>query len=147
MGEVFLTMSINTFVYPYPISIFIISRLGMTVEQFCELHGYKQSTVASWVTRNRAVKTLPCDFLYCLSLSSGWSMDGVYRHLLVLEEKFLKSMDPKKKKEQSPPRINPQNQKQSCNQNSLFVDPKLATPVIEKNKKKESKGIRPGKMR
>lgn len=70
------------------------------VEQFCELHGYKQSTVASWVTRNRAVKTLPCDFLYCLSLSSGWSMDGVYRHLLVLEEKFLKSMDPKKKKEQ-----------------------------------------------
>ncbi|EGP4902735.1 type III secretion system protein PrgN [Enterococcus faecalis] len=93
-------MSINTFVYPYPINVFIISRLGMTVEQFCELHGYKQSTVASWVTRNRTVKTLPCDFLYCLSLSSGWSMDGVYRHLLVLEEKFLKSMDPKKKKEQ-----------------------------------------------
>ena len=86
--EVFLTMSINTFVYPYPINVFIISRLGMTVEQFCELHGYKQSTVASWVTRNRAVKTLPCDFLYCLSLSSGWSMDGVYRHLLVLEEKI-----------------------------------------------------------
>ena len=54
---------------------------------------------------------------------------------------------PKKKKEQSPPRINPQNLKQSYNQNSLFVDPKLATPVIEKNKKKESKGIRPGKMR
>ena len=82
-------MSINTFVYPYPINVFIISRLGMTVEQFCELHGYKQSTVASWVTRNRAVKTLPCDFLYCLSLSSGWSMDDVYRHLLVLEEFFL----------------------------------------------------------
>ena len=98
--EVFLTMSINTFVYPYPINVFIISRLGMTVEQFCELHGYKQSTVASWVTRNRTVKTLPCDFLYCLSLSSGWSMDDVYRHLLVLEEKFLKSINPKKKKEQ-----------------------------------------------
>ncbi|MGH1788212.1 type III secretion system protein PrgN, partial [Enterococcus casseliflavus] len=46
------------------------------------------------------VKTLPCDFLYCLSLSSGWSMDDVYRHLLVLEERFLKSIDPKKKKEQ-----------------------------------------------
>lgn len=27
-------------------------------------------------------------------------MDDVYRHLLVLEERFLKSMDPKKKKEQ-----------------------------------------------
>jgi len=71
----------------------------MTVEQFCELHGYKQSTVASWVT-NRTVKTLPYDFLYCLSLSSGWSMDDVYRHLLVLEEKFLKSINPKKEKEQ-----------------------------------------------
>jgi hypothetical protein len=44
-------------------------------------------------------------------------------------------------------RLDHQNQKQSCNQNSLFVDPKLVTPVIEKNKKKESKGIRPGKMR
>ena len=83
--KVFLTISINTFVYSYPINVFIISRLGLTVEQFCELHGYKQSTVASWVTRNRAVKTLSCDFLYCLSLSSGWSMDDVYRHLLVLE--------------------------------------------------------------
>ena len=51
-------MSINTFVYPYPINVFIISRLGMTVEQFCELHGYKQSTVASWVTRNRTVKNV-----------------------------------------------------------------------------------------
>ncbi len=38
-------MSINTFVYPYPINVFIISQLGLTVEQFCELHGYKQSTV------------------------------------------------------------------------------------------------------
>jgi hypothetical protein len=27
-------------------------------------------------------------------------MDDVYRHLLVLEEKFLKSINPKKEKEQ-----------------------------------------------
>ena len=69
-------MSINTFVYPYPINVFIISRLGMTVEQFCELHGYKQSTVASWVTRNRTVKTLPCDFCIVLVfLQAGrWMM-------------------------------------------------------------------------
>lgn len=93
-------MKLNTFVYPHPVNVFIIRQLGITVEQFCELHGYKQGTVASWVTRNRTVKTLPCDFLYCLSLSSGWAMDDVYRHLLVLEERFLKSIDPKKKKEQ-----------------------------------------------
>ncbi|MEC5317202.1 type III secretion system protein PrgN [Enterococcus casseliflavus] len=92
-------MSVNTYVYPHPVNVFIISRLGLSVEEFCELHNYKQSTVASWVTRNRAVKALTCDFIYSLSLSSGLSMDDVYRHLLVLEEKFLKSIKPKKKKQ------------------------------------------------
>ena len=91
-------MSINTFVYPYPINVFIISRLGMTVEQFCELHGYKQSTVASWVTRNRSVKAIPCDFLYSLSLAASLPMDHVYKDLLQLEEQFLLSIDPKKEK-------------------------------------------------
>ncbi|SFE58980.1 hypothetical protein SAMN04487887_11829 [Enterococcus casseliflavus] len=93
-------MSVNTFVYPYPVSVFIIKQLGMSVEEFCELHDYKQSTVATWSYRNRPVGLLPCDFLYCLSLSAGWSMDDVYRHLLLLEERFLKSIVPKKKKEQ-----------------------------------------------
>lgn len=94
------SMSVNTFVYPYPVSVFIIKQLGMSVEEFCELHDYKQSTVATWSYRNRPVGLLPCDFLYCLSLSAGWSMDDVFRHLLLLEERFLKSIVPKKKKEQ-----------------------------------------------
>ncbi|MGM0209193.1 hypothetical protein IGI96_003717 [Enterococcus sp. DIV0421] len=93
-------MSVNTFVYPYPVSVFVIRQLGITVEEFCELHNYKQSTVATWSYRNRPVGLLPCDFLYCLSLSSGWSMDKVYEQLLFLEEEFQKSMMPKKKKEQ-----------------------------------------------
>ena len=83
-------MGVNTFVYPYPVSVFIIQRLGMTVEEFC--------TVATWAYRNRPVKVLPCDFLYCLSLASGLSMDNVYQDLLLLEEKFLQSLDPKKEK-------------------------------------------------
>lgn len=91
-------MSVNTFVYPYPVSVFIIKQLGMSVEEFCELHDYKQSTVATWSYRNRPVGLLPCDFLYCLSLSAGWSMDMVYKELLLLEEQFLLSIDPKKKK-------------------------------------------------
>lgn len=99
MKEDLLTMSVNTYVYPYPINVFIIGGLGMTVEQFCEIHDYRQSTVASWVTRNRSVATLPCDFLYCLSLSSGQSMGSVYDELLALEDKFLKGLNPKKKKE------------------------------------------------
>lgn len=91
-------MSVNTFVYPYPINVFVIRQLGMSVEEFCELHDYKQSTVATWSYRNRPVSLLPCDFLYCLSLSSGWSMDKVYRELLVLEEIYLESLNPKKEK-------------------------------------------------
>lgn len=91
-------MSVNTYVYPHPVNVFIINRLGISVEQFCELHDYRQSTVASWVTRNRTVRTLPCDFLYCLGLSSGLSMDKVYRELLVLEEIYLENLDPKKEK-------------------------------------------------
>ncbi len=92
------SMSVNTFVYPYPVSVFIIKQLGMSVEEFCELHDYKQSTVATWAYRNRPVGLLPCDFLYCLSLSSGWPMDKVYKELLQLEEQFLLSIDPKKEK-------------------------------------------------
>ncbi|MBO1122379.1 type III secretion system protein PrgN [Enterococcus casseliflavus] len=93
-------MSVNTFVYPYPVSVFIIKQLGMSVEEFCELHDYKQSTVATWSYRNRPVGLLPCDFLYCLSLSAGWPMDKVYKELLVLEEQYFRSIDPKKVKEQ-----------------------------------------------
>lgn len=92
-------MRIKTFVYPHSINVFIIKHLGMSVEEFCELHNYKQGTVSSWVTRNRTVRTIPCDFLYCLSLSAGLSMDKVYEQLLLLEEEFQKSMVPKKKKE------------------------------------------------
>ena len=91
-------MKVNTFVYPHPVNVFIIRQLGMTVDEFCELHNFKQGTVASWVTRNRTVRTIPCDFLYCLSLSSGITMDRVYQDLLLLEDEFLKSINPKKRK-------------------------------------------------
>lgn len=91
-------MSVKTYVYPHPINAFVIGQLGISVEEFCELHGYKQGTVSSWVTRNRSVKAIPCDFLYCLSLSGNVSMDKVYHELLILEEDFLRSIDPKRKK-------------------------------------------------
>lgn len=91
-------MSVNTYVYPHPVNVFVIRQLGMTIDEFCELHSYKQGTVSSWITRNRTVKTLPCDFLYCLSLSSGKSMDKVYQELLLLEEDFLESIQPKRRK-------------------------------------------------
>ncbi len=52
-------MSVNTYVYAHPVNVFVIRQLGMTIDEFCELHSYKQGTVSSWITRNRTVKTLP----------------------------------------------------------------------------------------
>lgn len=30
----------KTFVYPHPINAYIIKQLGLTVEEFCELHAF-----------------------------------------------------------------------------------------------------------
>lgn len=81
-------MSINTFVYSHPINVYIIKYLGITVERFCELHGYPQGTVASWITRQRRIKNLPASFIYDLSLSSSTNMSDVYEKLLVLENEY-----------------------------------------------------------
>ena len=43
----------KTFVYPHPINAYIIKQLGITVEEFCELHAFAQGTVSSWITRNK----------------------------------------------------------------------------------------------
>ncbi|MFV0558367.1 MAG: type III secretion system protein PrgN [Enterococcus sp.] len=93
-------MTTNTFVYPHPINIYIISDLGMTVEQFCEIHLYAQSTVATWISRERKVEKLPAAFIYSLALSSSKSMDEVYERLLKLQEEYLKWNEKKKAKKQ-----------------------------------------------
>ncbi|PQE81862.1 type III secretion system protein PrgN, partial [Enterococcus faecalis] len=49
----------KTFVYPHPINAYIIKQLGITVEEFCELHAFSQGTVSSWITRNKKIETLP----------------------------------------------------------------------------------------
>ncbi|MEB8419048.1 type III secretion system protein PrgN [Enterococcus casseliflavus] len=81
-------MYVDTFVYPYPVNVFIIQQLGITVEQFCELHGFNQGTVASWVTRERSVETLPASFIYSLSLASSRSMGEIYEELLKLQDDY-----------------------------------------------------------
>ncbi|WP_429951662.1 type III secretion system protein PrgN [Enterococcus sp. AZ101] len=81
-------MKTNTYVYPHPINTFIIKQLGVTVDQFCELHGYPQSTVATWITRNRSVENLPASFIYSLSLAASKSMDVVYSDLLLLQDDY-----------------------------------------------------------
>lgn len=78
------------YVYCHPVNVYILRYLGMPVEQFCELYGFNQGTVASWVTRERKVETLPASFIYALSLASSRSMDAVYGELLKLQEDYLR---------------------------------------------------------
>ena len=79
----------KTFVYPHPINAYIIKHLGLTVEQFCELHAFSQGTVSSWITRNKKIETLPISFIYSLSLSASKTMDQVYSDLLKLQDDYL----------------------------------------------------------
>lgn len=92
-------MSRNTFVYSHPINVFIIKYLGVTVDQFCESYGYSQGTVASWITRNRRVESLPVGFIYDLGLAASLNMSDVYEKLLILENEYDRfNFNQKKKK-------------------------------------------------
>lgn len=91
-------MSINTFVYSHPINVYIIKYLGITVEQFCDLYDYAQGTVASWITRQRRIKSLPASFIYDLSLASSLNMSEVYEKLLVLEDEYDQYISKQKKR-------------------------------------------------
>ncbi|HHZ8017979.1 type III secretion system protein PrgN [Enterococcus faecalis] len=79
----------KTFVYPHPINTYVIKQLGITVEEFCELHDLSQGTISSWITRNKKIETLPVSFIYSLSLSASKSMDQVYLDLLKLQDDYL----------------------------------------------------------
>ncbi|UUV99334.1 helix-turn-helix domain containing protein [Vagococcus luciliae] len=81
-------MTTNTFVYPHPINTFIIKHLNYTVQEFCEQFQYPQSTVATWVSRERRIESLPVSFIYSLSLATSKSMDWVYGELLKLQDEY-----------------------------------------------------------
>lgn len=82
-------MSLNFHVYSHPINAFIIRNLEMTVDDFCILYGFKQGTVASWISRDRSVENLPVSFIYELSLAACKNMSEVYLDLLELEEDYV----------------------------------------------------------
>ncbi|UDM72710.1 type III secretion system protein PrgN [Vagococcus fluvialis] len=90
-------MSTNNFVYPHPINVFIIKQLGITVDDFCDIHGYSQSTVATWVSRERKVELLPASFIYAMSLSASKSMDQVYESLIDLQVAYDKYIEENKR--------------------------------------------------
>ncbi|HBL1871896.1 TPA: type III secretion system protein PrgN, partial [Enterococcus faecium] len=51
-------------------------------------YAYPQGTVASWITRQRRIKSLPASFVYDLSLASSMNMTDVYEKLLILENEY-----------------------------------------------------------
>jgi hypothetical protein len=63
------------------------------------MHGFKQSTVASWIHRDRRIESLPVSFIYALSLASSRSMNTVYSRLLALQDEYDKQLAQNKKKE------------------------------------------------
>lgn len=92
---------IKKYVYSHPINVFIIGKLGLSVEVFCELYGFKQGTLSSWITREREVADLPISFLYALSLASVGNMNEVYDCLCEYEKEYkeyLKISAPKRNK-------------------------------------------------
>lgn len=91
-------MSTNNYVYPHPINTYIIGQLGMSVDEFCDLHGFVRSTVASWMTRNKQVESLPCGFIYSLSLASSRPMESVYDELLKLQDQYLNHLKSNRQK-------------------------------------------------
>lgn len=93
-------MRMKNYVYSHPVNAFIIGELGISVEVFCELYGFKQGTLSAWVTRERAVSEFPISFLYALSLAAGETMDKVYDRLCEFEKSYsdFKKFNAKKRK-------------------------------------------------
>lgn len=94
-------VSVKKYVYSHPINVFIIGKLGLSVEVFCELYGFKQGTLSSWITRDREIDDFPVSFLYALSLASGENMNEVYDCLSEYEKEYkeyLKVSAPKRNK-------------------------------------------------
>ncbi|EQB4897766.1 type III secretion system protein PrgN [Enterococcus faecalis] len=68
---------------------YIIKQLGVTVEEFCELHDLSQETISSWITRNKKIETLPISFIYSLYLSASKTIDQIYSDLLKLQDDYF----------------------------------------------------------
>lgn len=78
---------VKNYVYSHPVNVFIIGRLGLSVEVFCELYGFKQGLCLLGLP-GKTVASLPIEFLHGLSLASGrlWIR---YMIVCVLEQEYI----------------------------------------------------------
>ena len=66
----------------HPIKMYIRRDLGITVEQFGKIAGIPQSTLATWIKRERRVEKLPIDFYSSLATVSEKKIEEVFQELV-----------------------------------------------------------------
>lgn len=72
----------------HPIKMYIRRDLGITVEQFGKLAGIPQSTLATWIKRERRVEKLPIDFYSALATVRKQTIETVYGELLEWQQRY-----------------------------------------------------------
>ena len=72
----------------HPIKMYIRRDLGITVEQFGKLAGIPQSTLATWIKRERRVEKLPIDFYSALATVRQQKIEVVYGELLKWQQRY-----------------------------------------------------------
>lgn len=72
----------------HPIKMYIRRDLGITVEQFGKVAGIPQSTLATWIKRERRVEKLPIDFYSSLATVSEKKIEEVYREMLQWQQSY-----------------------------------------------------------
>lgn len=72
----------------HPIKMYIRRDLGITVEQFGKIAGIPQSTLATWIKRERRVEKLPIDFYSALATVRQQTIEIVYRELLEWQQRY-----------------------------------------------------------
>lgn len=74
----------------HPIKMYIKKDLAMTVEQFGQVAAIPQSTLATWIRRERPVEKLPIEFYAALAKTSNRSIDAVYNDLLRWQQRYMR---------------------------------------------------------
>lgn len=72
----------------HPINTYIKSYLGLPVEQFARFTGFPQSTLASWVSRNRRVDSLPISFYDAVARINKRTIDQTYKEFIELQDTY-----------------------------------------------------------
>lgn len=73
----------------HPIFTFLRDELKMNLSEFSVVTGIPQSTVSTWIERERTIETLPMYFFVGLANLGNLSLDQVYNALIVLESEYV----------------------------------------------------------